>query len=180
MKSLHDMLGPRAVSLGWPGILGLALLIAIGGFYVSTLAPQQLRIDELRKEAVHLRQRANQSNNAAPQAPAEKLAAFYAFFPPSTDLPDLLGKIFDAAKRQSLALEHGEYRPLKDSVGNLMRYQFTLPVRGSYPQIRKFVDVALAEVPALSLDSIQFERRKIGEATVDAKLKLVVFLGTRS
>ena len=61
-----------------------------------------------------------------------------------------------------------------------MRYQFTLPVRGTYPQIRKFVDGALADVPALSLDSIQFERRKIGDATVDAKLKLVVFLGRGS
>lgn len=180
MKSLRDMFGPGAASIGWPGMVGVGLLIATGGFYVSTLAPQQLRIEALRKETVQLRQQANQSTSAVPQAPAEKLAAFYAFFPPSTELPDLLGKVFDSAKRQSLALEQGEYRPLKDSVGNLMRYQFTLPVRGSYPQIRKFVDVALAEVPALSLDSIQFERRKIGDATVDAKLKLVVFLGNRS
>jgi Tfp pilus assembly protein PilO len=180
MKSLRDLLGPRAVSLGWPGMLGLALLVAIGGFYVSTLAPQQLRIDDLRKETMQLRQRAKQTNSDVPRAPAEKLAAFYGFFPPSKDLPDLLGKVFDAAKRQSLVLEHGEYRALKDSVGGLLRYQFTLPVRGTYPQIRKFVDVALAEVPALSLDSIQFERRKIGDATVDAKLKLVVFLGAGS
>lgn len=180
MKSLRDILAPGAANIGWPGILGLGLLIAIGGFYVSTLAPQELRIEDLRKETMHLRQRAKQSNNDVPRAPAEKLAAFYGFFPPTAELPDLLGKVFDAAKRQSLVLEHGEYRPLKESVGSLMRYQFTLPVRGTYPQIRKFVDVALAEVPALSLDSIQFERRKIGDATVDAKLKLVVFLGNRS
>ena len=180
MSRLHDLLGAGAASLGWPGVVGLGLLVSIAGFHVSTLAPQQLRLEALREENIQLRQRAKTSASDAPQGPAEKLAAFYAFFPPSKSLPDLLERIFASAKRQSLALEHGEYRALKDSVGGLTRYQVTLPVRGSYPQIRKFVDAALAEVPALSLDSIQFERRKIGDATVDAKLKLVVFLGNKS
>ncbi|MBE0627103.1 MAG: hypothetical protein IH606_20075 [Burkholderiales bacterium] len=180
MKQLQGLLGSGAASLGWPGTVGLGLLVAVGGFYVSTLAPQQLQIEELRQEHAHLRQLAKQSADDAPKGPAEKLAAFYAFFPPSGELPDLLQKVYGAAKRQSLILEHGEYRALKDSVDGLTRYQFTLPLRGTYPQIRKFVDEALAEVPALSLDSIQFERRKIGDATVDAKLKLVVFLGRSS
>ena len=179
MKRFEAMLGLGA-TLGWPGILGLGLLVSIGGFYVSALAPQQTRIEELHQESLQLRQKAKRSDSDAPQAPAEKLAAFYGFFPPPKDLPDLLEKIFGAAKLQTLVLEHGEYRALKEGVGKLTRYQLTLPVRGTYPQIRKFVDAALAEVPALSLDSIQFERRKIGEATVDAKIKLVVYLGTKS
>lgn len=180
MKLSDALPGAGATSLGWPGMLGLALFASTGGFYVSTLAPLQLRIEGLRQEHLQLQQRAKSPDRDAPRAPAEKLAAFYGYFPPSRDLPDQLEKVFAAAKRQSLVLEHGEYRVLKDSVGRLMRYQFTLPVRGTYPQIRKFVDGALADVPALSLDSIQFERRKIGDATVDAKLKLVVFLGRGS
>ena len=180
MKRLDAFLGFGAARLGWPGILGLGLLVSIGGFYVSALAPQQTRLEDLRQESLQLRQRAKASDNAAPQAPAEKLAAFYDFFPPPRELPNLLEKIFGAAKRQTLVLEHGEYRALKESVGRLTRYQLTLPVRGTYPQIRKFVDDALAEIPALSLDSIQFDRRKIGDATVDAKVKLVVYLGMKS
>jgi hypothetical protein len=42
------------------------------------------------------------------------------------------------------------------------------------------VDGALIDVPTLSLDSIQFERQKVGDASVDAKVKLVVYLGQRS
>jgi Tfp pilus assembly protein PilO len=180
MKRFDVLFGRGAASLGWPGILGLGLLVSIGGFYISALVPKQTQIEGLRQESVKMRQQAKQSDNDAPQAPAEKLAAFYGFFPPTKDLPDVLEKIFAAAKQQTLVLEHGEYRALKEGVGRLTRYQLTLPVRGTYPQIRKFVDTALAEVPALSLDSIQFERRKIGEATVDAKIKLVVYLGTKS
>lgn len=179
MKQLQALLGPGTASLGWPGVLGLGLLVSVAGFYVSTLAPQQSQLDGLRQETMQLRQQAKTSADDAPQAPAEKLAVFYAFFPPSKNLPDMLDKIFAAAKRQSLVLEHGEYGVFKDGVGGMMRYQITLPVRGSYPQIRKFVDAALGEVPALSLDSIQFERRKIGDAMVEAKLKFVVFLGNK-
>lgn len=180
MKQLHALLGPGAASIGWTGVLGLGLLVCVAAFYVSTLAPLQLRLEALRQENMQLRHQAKASAKDAPQAPAEKLAAFYGYFPPSKSLPDLLDKIFASAKRQSLVLEHGEYRAHKDSVGELVRYQLMLPVRGGYPQIRKFVDAALAEVPALALDSIQFERRKIGDAAVDAKLKLVVFLGNKS
>jgi Tfp pilus assembly protein PilO len=180
MKQLNDVLGLVGARLGWPGILGLVLLVSAAGFYVFALAPQRLRIEDLQRESVQLRQRAKVSEKDVPQGPADKLAAFNGFFPPSKDLPDLLEKIFGAAKRQSLVLEQGEYRPLKDTVGTLMRYQFTLPLRGTYPQIRKFVDDALAEVPALALDGIQFERRKIGDATVDAKVKMVVYLGNKS
>ena len=179
MKQLNDLLGPVGARLGWHGMLGIALLVSVVGFYALALAPQQLRIEDLQRESVQLRQQAKSAQKDVPQGPEEKLAAFYAFFPPSKDLPDLLEKVFGAAKRQTLALEHGEYRALKENVGSLMRYQFTLPVRGTYPQIRKFVDEALAEVPALALDSIQFERRKIGDATVDAKVKMVVYLGNK-
>ena len=179
MKRLEKLLGSGAASLGWPGIAGLGLLLSIGGIHVFSLAPQRVLLDDLHRESLQMRRRAQQSAKAAPQAPADKLAAFYDYFPRSAELPDLLQKIFAAARRQSLILEHGEYRALKDSIGKLTGYQVTLPLRGTYPQIRKFVDDALSEVPALSLDSIQFERRKIGEAAVDAKIKMVVYLRTK-
>ena len=156
MKRLHALLELGAARLGWPGILGLGMLVFIGGFYVSVLVPQQQHVDALRQESLQVRQRAKLSVNHAPQAPAEQLAAFYDFFPHNGDLPDLLEKIFGAARGQALVLEQGEYRALKESAGRLMRYQITLPARGTYPQIRKFLDAAMAEVPSLSLDSIQF------------------------
>jgi hypothetical protein len=55
-----------------------------------------------------------------------------------------------------------------------------LPVRGTYPQIRKFVDGAMAEVSTLSLNSIQFDRQKVGDPMVDATVKLTVYLGKKS
>jgi hypothetical protein len=166
MKRIHSAVADGAASLGWPG----------------TLRADQSRLDDLRLEIVKAReQRAAPAADAgAPTTPSDRLAAFYGFFPRPADLPDLLEKVFAAAKGSGLQLEHGEYRVLRDNAGALTQFQLTLPVRGTYPQIRKFVDGAMAEVSTLSLDSIQFERQKVGDAQVDAKIKLAVYLGTKS
>jgi hypothetical protein len=182
MKRIYSAVVESAASLGWPGILGLGLLVVACGFYFSTLRSEQSRLDDLRQQIAKAReQRAAPAGEAqAPATPSDKLAAFYGFFPKPTDLPDQLQKVFAVAKAQGLKLEQGEYRLLKDNAGALSQFQVTLPVQGTYPQIRKFVDGALAEVSTLSLDSIQFERQKVGDAQVEAKVKLVVYVGNRS
>lgn len=182
MKRIHSAVASGAASLGWPGILGLGLLVFVFGFYFSTLRSEQSRLDDLHQQIAKAReQRAAPVDAAgAPTTPSDRLAAFYGFFPRPTDLPDLLEKVFAAAKGQGLQLEHGEYRVLRDNAGGLTQFQLTLPVRGTYPQIRKFVDGAMAEVSTLSLDSIQFERQKVGDALVDARVKLAVYLGKKS
>jgi Tfp pilus assembly protein PilO len=182
MNQFKFAVARAAASLGWPGILGLGLLVLVCGFNFSTLRSEQSRLDDLRQQiAKALEQRAVSEHDAgAPTTPVDKLAAFYGFFPRHTDLPDMLEKVFAAAKSQGLQLEHGEYRVTKDNAGGLTQFQLTLPVRGTYPQIRKFVDGAMADVSALSLDSIEFDRQKVGDATVEAKIKLAVYLGKKS
>jgi hypothetical protein len=181
MKRILAYFNHGAASLGLQGILGLGLLVFIGGFYFSTLYPEQRRLDDLRQEIAKARsERSARSDAEGPKTPMDRLAAFYGAFPRPNDLPDLLQKVFAAAKRQTLNLEQGEYRVIRNNAGGLTQFQLTLPVRGSYPQIRKFVDRALIDVPTLSLDSIQFERQKVGDVSVDAKVKLIVYLGQRS
>lgn len=182
MKRHSSAVALGAANLGWPGVLGLGLLAFAGGFYFSTLRAEQARLDDLRGQITQARmpRAASADDSGAPRTPADRLAAFYGFFPRPDDLPDLLETVFTVARSQGLQLDQGEYRVLKDNAGGLTQFQIMLPVRGSYPQIRKFVDGALAEVAALSLDSIQFDRQKVGDPAVDAKVKLVMYLGKKS
>lgn len=182
MKRIHSAMANGVASLGLPGILGLGLLVFVCGWYFSTLRPEQLRLDDLRQQIAKAHEQHAMSGNdvGIPATPADKLAAFYGFFPRPATLPDLLEKIFAVAKGQGLQLDLAEYRVSGDNAGGLTQFQLTLPMRGSYPQIRKFVAGAMAEVPALSLDSIQFDRQKVGDSMVDAKVKLSVYLGKKS
>jgi len=177
MKRLHGNLTLAAQSLGWPGVVGLGLLAFAAGFYFSTLRPAQLRLEQLRRESLELEQLPLRAAVEEPTSNRERLEAFYAFLPPAARTADLLGKVFAAAEKQGLSLEQGDYRVQRDNVGGITHYQVMLPLRGTYPQVRKFVAAALAQVPNLSLDSIQFERQTVGDSTVEAKVKFVMYLG---
>jgi len=182
MKRIHFAVASGAASLGWPGILGLGLLAFVCGLYIFSLHPQQARLADLHQKIAEVRgQRVAQTDGAgAPATSMDSLAGFYGYFPLADNLPDLLEKVFAAAGEQGLQLEHGEYQVSSDSAGALTRFQLTLPVRGTYPQIRKFVDMSMAEVATLSLDGIQFDRQKVGDSMLDAKVKLTVYLGRQS
>lgn len=177
MKNLHAWLVAAARTLGGAGVAGLGLLAFAAGFYVSALRPEQARLEHLRGEVLRLDDPRARIAGDAPASSRDQLKQFYGYFPPSSRTADLLARIYRVAEQQSITLEQGDYRFVRDSVTGLTHYQVILPLRASYPQVRKFVAASLIQVPNLSLDSIQFERQKIGDSTVEAKVKFVMILG---
>jgi hypothetical protein len=177
MRQPGRPLNEQLASLGWHGVVGLALLIFVGAFYFSTIRPAQRQLGDLQQDAE--RQRLTLPATAKSKPPVDRVAAFYGSFPSPVALPDQLEKIFHVAEAQSLQLEQGDYKVVMDTTGKLTRFQITYPVKGTYPQIRKFVAGALESVPALALSGIQFERKKVGDTTVEARIRFVVFLGRR-
>jgi Tfp pilus assembly protein PilO len=165
--------------LGWPGALGVAVWLATAALFVGVVLPAQEQVDALRERTATLRAGTAQSGGlrvAAQPSPAEQLAAFYAAFPSEPSSPDWIGKIAATAKRSGLSLDQGEYRLSRDTVGKLARLQITLPVRGDYRQIRQFLARTSAEVPTVVLEQVQFERQKVGDTEVDAKIRLVLYM----
>ena len=68
----------------------------------------------------------------------------------------------------------------RDKIGKLTRFQMSLPLSGEYPKIRSFLSDLRAEIPIVSLEQVQFERQKVGDQQVEAKVRLVIFLGNAS
>jgi hypothetical protein len=64
-----------------------------------------------------------------------------------------------------------------DKVGRLSRYRVDLPVEGHYLQIRKFLSVMAAEMPMMALENVQFERKDIATAAVQARIRLILYFG---
>ena len=169
--------------LGWPGVVGIGVLVMVATFVVSALLPERARLLETQRSVAALREQMGQPGQpgaSAERSAAEQLADFYRLFPSEKDLPDWLAKIFAAAQAQGLVLEQGEYKTGKDKLGRLMHYDITLPVKGEYPQIRRFLAGVAKEVPIAALEQVQFERQKVGVATVDCKIKLTLYLERRT
>lgn len=166
-------------SLGFPGVVAIGLLAVCPAFYFSSLVPAQQRLDQARSHAVILQarmERVAREPVRERRSPTEQLAAFYRVFPMSKDTPEWLGKLIAAAESRGIKLDQGEYTATPDRAGKLVRFQMSLPVRGEYPQIRKFLAALPGEVPLVALELVQFERQKIADPQVEAKIKLALYL----
>ena len=87
----------------------------------------------------------------------------------------MLRDIHAAAEKETLVLERGEYRLIEEAGLDLLRYQITLPVKGSYASINAFVRRVLRDVPSLALDGISLQRQNAGEAAIEAQVRVSVF-----
>ena len=167
--------------LGWPGILAIGLLVMSVPFYFSTVRPLQSSLESMRQILNSARDPSSQTKvDHSLDTPTEQLAEFYKFFPPEKDSPRWLGLMMEIANRNDLILKHGEYVVVRDSVGQLRRFRITLPVQGTYPQIRKYLAALIADIPSMSLENVQFERKDIVDTSLQAKIKLVLYLGQGS
>jgi Tfp pilus assembly protein PilO len=170
LRSLYD-------NLGWPGVAGILLILLAGAMTLSLVQPQTAQLAELKQANQSLKTRiARAAREGIPASGSQDdLTRFYGFFNGSAPT-QWLDKLYTAAAAQDLVLTQGEYRMMADRTGKLARYQISLPVKGSYVQIRRFVAQVLNDVPVAALEEISFKRENIGAAQLEAHIKLTLFL----
>jgi Tfp pilus assembly protein PilO len=165
---------------GPTGILGVLLVLASLGLWLLLVEPESRRLTDALEQSLKLQARIRSSARQVQdlgETPEEQLSRFYGFFPGTSTVPDWLAKIEQAAVREHLVLEQGEYRVVRDRLGLITRYQIALPIRGSYPQVVNFVQRVLKDIPIAAVESLSFERQQIGDPQLDAKLRLTLFFG---
>lgn len=160
-------------ALGPTGVVGLGVLIFCIPFYLSAVRPAEQELGAQRSIAERLRSR-TPFQPVASDGRAEELRRFYNLFPPLERLPDQLEQIYGLARAAKLELLQGEYRLEKPPVG-LAFYRITLPLRGTYPQIRQFVGATLKSMPVASLEGLRFERKRVGDTRLEAQIRLTVY-----
>lgn len=168
MRHLRFFLG----RLGAAGVLGLGVLLFCVPFYFTALRPAERELDAKRVAAERQRVRAP-VRQVGLDSRAEQLEAFYALFPPVERLGGELDRLYGLARGSGLELLQGEYRVEKRPAG-LIAYRITLPVRGSYAQVRSFAGAVLTKMPIASIDGLRFERKKSADAQLDAQLRITV------
>jgi hypothetical protein len=151
-------------SLGWPGLAGLLALVLVA---VAGLAGQRwdAQATALQAEARALRAK------AAPVAASAPVSAqqWQATLPPHTDRQQRLADLLELALRLDLSGARTEHR--LSTADGLERLRVTMPLTGSYAQLRRFIAAALEHDPALSLDAIKLRRVSPMTADVDAELQ---------
>ena len=152
--------------LGGPGLAGLAALLLAA---VALVLGQRwdAQATALQAEARALRAKARPA--AAATAVPVSVQQWQATLPASTQRQQRLADLLELSIRLDLNGARTEHR-LATSEG-LERLRVTMPVTGSYAQVRRFIGAALEHDPALSLDSIKLRRLSPMSAEVDAELQ---------
>ena len=88
-------------------------------------------------------------------------------------------RIYALARDARLELLQAEYRLDRRGDG-LVPYRITLPLRGTYGQVRDFVGATLQSFPNASIDGLRFERKNPGDAHLDAQVRLTVYFRPNS
>ena len=160
--------------LGTTGVLGLGVLFFCVPFYFSALLPAERELAAQREAIERFRSR-GPFRPVSADSRYEELRRFYGLFPPSDLLTDQLEAVYALAREAKLDLMQGEYRLEKRDTG-LLAYRITLPIRGTYAQIRTFIGSVLKEMPITSVDALRFERKKTAETQIDAQVRLTIHL----
>ncbi len=167
----------HARQLGWQGLTGITLLLACLAFGLGVALPETERLHKLALEVEKLRneipQRKGQWIDRSPQA---SLNAFYSFLPDETEATSLLGVLLYLSDANELSAAKAVYALIPSKQAPFSRYQINLPVRGTYVEIRTFVNQALNALPTLALNEISFVRQDINSDEVEANLRFTLFL----
>ena len=165
--------------LGWPGLAGLACLLLALLLQATVGSSLRQQREDLRGQVAALRDRLKLGEGgraARDDSTAAQLRRFHATFPTVPTAPDWLYEINAAARRSGIVLSAGEYRLEQRGQDVLRRYAIVLPVRGSYAQVRSFVEAALAAVPSAALDDIEMRREAASDVQLDARIRMTLYL----
>lgn len=159
----------QARSLGGPGLAGLlALLLA------AVLALGSARWDaqaaQLQAQAQQLRAQLRERQAGGTPAVAATPQQWRAALPDSRLRQQRLADLLEMSLRLGLVGARTEHRLSVDTAAGLERLRVSMPLTGSYAQLRGFIAAALQHDPALSLDSLKLRRTSPLAPELEAEL----------
>lgn len=170
-----------AMALG-PVFCAACVLLLVGGAALLWLLPQRALQAERQAVALRLAGMPAQVGAATVSAPIsanDNLLLFYDALGEKRYTEQQVKTLFGLAAKANLTLSQGEYKSAFDRNGRLHTYQVTLPVKGSYRDVWQFALLALRAIPFAALDEISFKRESIGQAQVEARLRLTLYLADK-
>ena len=164
-------LGWSIARTGRSGLTGLALLGATGVFFVSTHLPVLDEVNRLQSDLATARGQATHPAAVTASDPVASLRNL----PARTDMPQVLRTLLQQADEAQLAIDTAKYEISASKAGGFVRYRISFPVDGPYPNVRRFIDGSLKNLPSLAIDELAISRKSIADGSVEAQIRMTLF-----
>lgn len=161
--------------LGWPAVLALALLAF--GLYLTLWAMPDLQAEQsrtMRRKVAQLSLQL-QRREAASRAGRDPRDEARDALPALAERGKVTGKLLELLTRSGLNPGRVDYVVQSEPL-QLSRLHVSLPVTGTYPQVRRFIAQVLNQLPYAALDNLQIDRQAVGFAVVDGMQSVQVVM----
>ncbi len=157
--------------IDWQAQLGLVMLLASCLLGLDLILQWQQQQDLLAKLA---QPQVKSQPQRAQSHPQNTVQQFYQLLPKASQADAMSASILHTADGLGLRFERAEFSTAQ--LPNLVQHQIKLPVRGSYMQIRQFLNALLNAHPTLALMELQVRREDVFSDSVQANMVLTLYL----
>nr|WP_315484278.1 hypothetical protein [uncultured Undibacterium sp.] len=156
------------------------LMMLTAYLYFQFIPKQQAQLIKQKSTLTHFQSDSVNASDAksSPKITEDeqRIASFYDSLGERQFSEQYIKVFFDVASKAGIVLNSAEYRSAEETNGAFRRYQVTLPLKGSYLQIRQFCRDTLIALPFVSLDEINFKREEISNSLIEANLQFTLYL----
>lgn len=163
---------------GGAGALGVGLILGavLTAAWLVPAARAELVKLESAADAARLRALKLARSQLSAASVVDPALQFRAAFAPAQQRHERLARLMLLAGSLGLEARRGEFRELQEPLLGLLRYRLTLPLAGPYAAARKFVEQALREDVALSLDNLRIERSDVQSDSCRIELQFSLWM----
>ncbi|CAM4085611.1 hypothetical protein CCOS865_03019 [Pseudomonas reidholzensis] len=165
--------------LGAVLLSGLALVLGVASVLPQWQAVRELRAAEA-DASVQVQRVQRGELKIAVKPEQQALDTLRQQLPGQPEASELIERLYRLASAERISLARGEYALGVDPKTQLARYQIVLPLRGSYPQIRGFLQALLGQLPTLVLEDLELQRKRIGDSELNGRLRMTLYLSRSS
>jgi hypothetical protein len=152
---------------GWIWPLAAALVLAAWAL--------DRQADRSQRHAGELRAALHSGAMAQPRAdeaaPGRRAGLVPAELAAAPDVATSVARMLALAQAAGLEIAQAEYLHGEVAELRLPRTQITQPVRATYPQLRRYLESVLRELPHASLDHVAARRESVGQGQLEVRLQ---------
>lgn len=162
---------------GWAGALGGGLImLAIVAGTLGDRHAEGVR-GNLARERARLMSAQLSERTGPVESDRARLEGFYTSrFPGESALGSRLGRLYAAAAEHGLEVSRVDYRIAAEPGTPLRRVALSLPVRGEFSRIHAWLGEVLLALPELALEGLSIRRAGSEVRSIEAELRLVIFV----
>ena len=163
-------------SVGYPGVVGIALLIPV--LALAAWLPRLKQDTQEMASSIDAKTRAaGRRLQPAPRASSEAdiTRDFVSGFPLLAQNSADLETLFNAASVRQIVLLKGEYQLKMEPQAPFMMFTATFPVRGDYATLKDFSADILTALPHVAMDELRLTRDAVASTALDATVRFTFF-----